>query len=132
MLSTPEYGWSEITIGHWCDKCSYIDDVPFMLLRTVDEIIRTRTPSAVQFDAEGYEYIIVFDLFETHVITTKDKTTYTTIDVTIEDVVKELIKDIRNDLDLWAGWTPRCSEDQLSERKLDLQVWCNVIEKRLK
>ena len=64
MLSTPKYGWSTITIGNWSDRCSYIDDVPFMLLSAVDEVIRTRTTYSVKFDAEGYEYIIVFDEFE--------------------------------------------------------------------
>lgn len=131
MLDTPCAGWSRITIREWSDRCSYIDDVPFMLLSAVDEVVRRHTSYAVKFDAEGYEYIIVFDELETHIITSKDVFAYTTIEIDIEDVVKELIKDIRNDLDLWAYW-PICNEDEFDERRLDLQVWCDVIEKRLK
>lgn len=131
MISTPKYGWSTITIGDWSERCSYLDDVPFMLLSAVDEVIRTRTVNAIKFDAEGYEYVITFDEFETHIVTFKDERTYTAIEIDIEDIAKELITDIRNDLEEWAWWVPGCSEDQFNERKLDLKVYCDIIEKRL-
>ena len=131
MISTPKYGWSTITIGDWSERCSYLDDVPFMLLSAIDKVLRMHVPCAVRFDAEGFEYIIVFDENETHIIELNDKITYHTIEIYIEYIVKELIADIRNDLEEWAWWVPGCSEDQFNERKLDLEVYCDIIEKRL-
>lgn len=134
MLKTPQYGWSEITIGDWYDRCSYLDDVPYRLLEAVDFTNRTRRPSAVEFDAEGYEYIIVFDTWETHIIhNTFDGEEYRliTIEIALKDLIRELIADIRRDLKEWSEWGYDISCDEIEERKLDLNAWCNVIEKRL-
>lgn len=32
MLSKPQFGWTDITIGDWTGKLSYINDVPVVLL----------------------------------------------------------------------------------------------------
>ena len=132
MLKTPWCGWSEITIGNWHDRCSYLDDVPYMLLEAVDCVNRTGRPSAVQFDAEGWEYIIVFDTWETHIISNDSERehNYYTIEINLKDLTRELIADIRRDLDEWSKW---CSDSdyETEERKADLDAWCNVVEKRL-
>ena len=134
MLSKPEYGWSEITIGHWHDRCSYLDDVPYMLLDAVDYTNRTHRPSVVKFDAEGWEYIIVFDMTNVHVNTCDfyGEYRYTTVDVNLCNLIRELVADIRRDLDAWAEWGDHLSEYEINERKLDLAIFCNVVEKRLK
>jgi hypothetical protein len=132
MLKTPWCGWSEITIGNWHDRCSYLDDVPYMLLETVDDVNRTGRPSSVKFDAEGYHYIIVFDMYETHIICDSFDIGYDlhTIEINIKDLIRDLLADIRRDLDAWGKW---CSDSdyETEERKADLDAWCNVIEKRL-
>ena len=46
----------------WSDRCSYLDDVLFLLLEGIEEALRTGNPVAARFDAEGWEYLIVFDL----------------------------------------------------------------------
>ena len=133
MLKTPKYGWSEITIGNWYDRCSYLDDVPYRLLEAVDYTNRCGRPSSVKFDAEGWEYIIVFDQFETHIIcyNFKGEYNYYTIEINLKDLIRELLADIRRDLKAWSEWGYDISEDEAEERKLDLDAWCNVIEKRL-
>lgn len=133
MLATPEFGWSEITIGDWHDRCSYVDDVPYMLLEAVDIVNRTGRPHCVKFDAEGWEYIIVFNIYETHIIhcNFEGEYHYYTIEIRLKDLTIELLSDIRKDLDLWAGWSFSASEDEICERKKDLAAWCDVIEKRL-
>lgn len=133
MLATPQYGWSEITIGDWHDRCSYLDDVSYELLEAVDATNRTGRPHCVKFDAEGWEYIIVFGMYETHIIhcNFEGEYHYYTIEIHIKDLARELLSDIRKDLDLWAEWPYSASEDEISERKRDLSVWCDAIEKRL-
>jgi hypothetical protein len=133
MLETPWCGWSEIKIGDWHDRCSYIDDVPYRLLEAVDHTNRTGMPSSVKFDAEGWEYIIVFDMHETHIICNgfDDGYRYNTIDISLKDLIRELIADIRRDIVAWSKWHYDVSEYEAEERKLDLEAWCNAIEKRL-
>lgn len=133
MLAMPEYGWSKITIGDWYDRCSYLNDVPYELLEAVDVVIRTGKPHCVKFDAEGWYYTIVFDMYETHIIDcdSRGKFHCYTVEVRVKDLAMELLSDIRKDLDLWANWLVPDSEEETSERKKDLAAWCDVIEKRL-
>jgi hypothetical protein len=133
MLKTPWCGWSEITIGNWHDRCSYLDDVPYRLLEAVDHVNRTGTPSAVKFDAEGWSYIIVFDMYHTHIICDGIDVVYKyyTVDIHIKDLARDLISDIRRDIKAWSEWFGNISDYEAEERKLDLEAWCNVIEKRL-
>lgn len=140
MLSKPKHGWSEITISSWSDRCSYIDDVPFMLLEAIEESCRVNKPVSVKFDAEGWDYIIVFDQFETHIITTNPNDVdtdfgnfdYYTIEVDRDELAKELIADIRKYIDHWTKWDGYCENaDYVEERQKDLLVLCDVIEKRL-
>lgn len=133
MLSTPQFGWSEITIGDWHDRCSYLDDVPFDLLKTVDAVIRTGRPHCTKFDVEGWEYIIVFDMYETHILhfDVDGECHYYTMEIYIKDLARELLSDIRKDLDSWAEWLDYASEYTICERKKDLSAWCDAIETRL-
>ena len=133
MLATPKYGWSEITIGNWHDRCSYLDDVPYRLLESVDYTNRCGRPSSVKFDAEGWEYIIVFDMYKTHIICDNDDCKYIlyTVEINLKDLIRELIYDIRRDIDAWSKWYCDVREYEAEERKLDLAAWCDVIEKRL-
>lgn len=133
MLKEPKHGWSQITIGNWSDRCSYLDDVPYLLLEGVEEVCRTGHPVAAKFDAEGWEYLIVFDVYETHIITETDSGYFlTTETVQIKSLAEELVADIRRDLKAWSRWTNYgdMSEDEMSEREKDLAVLCDILEKR--
>ena len=136
MLSTPNHGWSNITIGNWSDRCSYLDDVPFLLLEALEQSCREHKPVSAKFDAEGWDYIITFDWWHTHVISEKfdeDGYAYFSIDVNRDDLARELIADIRRDIDGWSSWFcyRNMTEDYILERKKDLLALCDVVEKRL-
>lgn len=134
MLATPKHGWSQITIGNWTDRCSYLNDVPTLLLEALELTCRTHRPAAVAFDAEGWEYTIVFDDFATHVISDNcdEGYIYSSVEVKPADLAKELIADIRRDIDGWADWAFEPSDDEVGERKKDLLVYCDILEKRIK
>ena len=87
-----------------------------------------------EFDAEGYEYTIVFGTVETYIISNKDDGTFSlvVIETNIYELAKELTDDIRSNLDAWAKWPGDISEDEISERKADFEVLCEMIEKRNK
>lgn len=139
MLSTPCAGWTEISLGEWHDRASYLDDVPMILLKTMEEAIRLRAPKSCLFDAEGYEYIMVFDEDHTFVVTRseEDPDYHTFTDIPLgwrnSDLVQELVSNIRRDVALWAAWGDCCedmSDDQKTERAKDLICLCEIVEKR--
>lgn len=134
MFSKPKNGWCTITIGEWSDRCSYLDDVPFMVLEGLEESCRTHKPVAAKFDAEGWEYIIVFDWLETHIISDiGGKYELVTVDVNRDELALQAISDIRRDIDGWASWLSysTMSDDEKEERKKDLLVLCDILSKRL-
>jgi len=134
MLERPEYGWSRVTIGDWSDRCGYLDDVPFLLLEALEQICRTTKPSAVRLDAEGWEYLIVFNLCETHIITeTDDGYALHTVESTPDKLAQELVSDIKENLCQWAEWPDYgdMSDDEKEERAKDLSVLCGIVEQRL-
>lgn len=132
-LETPQHGWSKLHMGSWSGRLSYVDDPAFDLLWAVERALRTKQPSAVRFDAEGHEYIIIFDWYDQFVITDHDTPELTRIDMKLKDVAAALVRDIRKDLDLWAAF-PAGAEDsqfELEDRKIDLGILLSVVEKRL-
>lgn len=136
MLQTPKYGWTNITIGDWTDRCSDISgDVPYLLLEAVDYTNRTHRPSSVSLDAEGWEYVIVFHNYEAHIITNdiNGEWQYHTVEIPITRLIRDLLADIRKDLNAWSEWgIEKCEDDmEIEERQKDLRVWCDVIERRL-
>ena len=133
MLDTPRYGWSNIHIGTWSDRCSYLDDVPVKLLETFLHCYRCSEPQSVRFDAEGYEYIIVFDTYQTYVITSDDEDKLTVLDATYRKLAPECITDIRRDLDAWVDFQVCDYEgpSKQQKRKDEICRLCDVIESRI-
>ncbi len=131
MLSTPKYGWSEVTIGRWSDRCSYLSDVPFSLLEAVEYVYVTRLPYALKLDAEGWEYIIVFDECETYIITDNESydKKYINIEIDIGTIADELTKDINRDIDKWASWTDygKMTPDEFKKRKDSLIRYTSLL-----
>ena len=134
-LEKPLHGWSAFHMGNWSGRLSYVDDPAFDLLWAMERAARTRRPSSVKFDAEGYEFIIVFDLAEQYVITddADANSRLDVIDVPLRDIAPGIIRDIKADLDLWAAF-PAGIEDsaaQIEERKINLGILLSVVAERL-
>lgn len=107
MLSKPQFGWTDITIGDWTGKLSYIDDVPTVLLNAFYNVFSNQKPEVVCFDAEGMNYWIVFDLLDTIIITEDENCQYSVShqDIDIKELSLELCNDIHTNLEEWAHWT---------------------------
>ena len=113
MLSRPRYGWTEITIGDFKSSASYLTDVPNDLLDELIRSIENRCPACITFDAEGYDFTIVSDIFYTHVIKEKEDTEgfeYYTSPISKREFAKTVIEDIKSNLDAWADW--ECCENE--------------------
>ena len=139
MLKKPKYGWSRITIGDWSDSVSYIDDVPGMLLNALIDSCRNHHPVAVKFDAEGYEYVLLFDwqcsyvLYQSvpfvHAKPLEEEPEVLIFDVERKDVAAELIQDIRTDIDDWAQFEASMdSEETAAKNKERLLALCDELE----
>lgn len=133
MLSEPKYGWANISIGDWTDRCSYLTDVPFQLLEAMNESCKKHKPVAVEFDAEGWEYIIIFDWFKTHIITENDNFELKTIEVNRDNLAKELVDDILRNIDEWSSWNDYgdMTERGKMQRKIMLIGLCNDLMKNI-
>lgn len=129
MLDAPKLGWSKIHIGAWSDRRSYLDDVPMKLLEAFVRCFRESEPQSVRFDAEGYEYILVFDTYQTCVITSKDGNELTVLDVDYRTLVAECITDIRRDLDAWEAFMYSDANSEVLQKRKDDMLWlCDTME----
>lgn len=133
MLSRPKGGWSTITIGSWSDRCSYLDDVPVILLKGFVESCITHRPAAMKFDAEGYEYIIVVDWTATHIITNKnDDFELITQNIDRDVLATKLIVDIRENIKEWAMFIADTPTQSIVDRRiLELTELCNQLEESI-
>lgn len=106
MLSKPQFGWTDITIGDWTGKLSYIDDVPVVLLNAFYNVFSNQKPEVVCFDAESMNYWIVFDLLDTIIITEDENYQYSVSrqNVSVEELGMQMWDDIYRELKDWACW----------------------------
>lgn len=106
MLSKPQFGWTDITIGDWTGKLSYIDDVPVVLLNAFCNVFSNQEPEGIYFDAEGINYWIVFDLFDTIIITEDENCQYSVSrqNVGVGELGMQMWNDITCKLKDWIRW----------------------------
>lgn len=112
MLNKPQYGWCDINIGTWHDRASYLTNPHIDLLDAFLGLYRSRKAQVVDCDAEGWEYKIVIDFFEVHIIESKEEYKYYSFDIDSKYLALELIKDIEYNIDEWSKWD-YCDENEL-------------------
>lgn len=107
VLEKPFGGWVNIHVYNFVDRASYLTDVPMDILQSLIAAYRHHTPAAVKFDAEGWEWILVMDDFDIHIISDDcvEGFTYCNYEVDRDDFVQKVISDILRDIDDWAAWS---------------------------
>lgn len=134
MLSIPEYGWVDVSIGNWIDRASYLTDPHLDLMDAFINLLNNKKVSAVNFDAEGWEYIIVLDLYSSYVIDSKEERPQLyNFDISANILAEELYKDISNNLYKWSVWdcvveTEKIRLEKEVEIKNKLQELRNAID----
>ena len=105
MLSIPKHGWVNISIGDWSDRASYLTDVHIDILNALINLLQNRKVSSVYCDAEGWEYIIVFDFYRVYIIEDKEEEPKLYhFDMSVKDLAIEVYKDIKENLYAWSLW----------------------------
>ena len=134
MFTKPEYGWTDVTIGDYTSRASYITDIPFDALDNVTEAIKYKDYGQTytqRFDAEGWEFIIEADANQTKLTIEEEDTKTIIIPKTMFDWAKEIITDIETYLEDWAKWTWDQNLDepeQYEENKKELQQKINQLK----
>ena len=144
MLSNPHStGWTRISIGDWSNRASYLTDVPMNIL---DAFLNKRYgPVAVDFDAEGWEYIVVCDDYITYVIdydynstieymqaSDNDSLTLRIIEIDKEELVRDFINDIESILDEWICWMLPDTKSEILEREQELRKKLEILKNMYK
>ena len=128
-------GWGKISIGDWSDRISDVfNDAPFELLYLFIDSCKNHKPSSMKFDAEGYEYILTIDWNCVYIITETedDEVTFKKIEVNRDELARELISDIRNNIDSCVDWClDKLDNKQREERAFNLELKCKVLEGNL-
>ena len=95
--------------------------------------LQHETPVAIEFDAEGYDYTLVFSTGVIHIISgNEEDSSYRlfTGDVSYKTLAQELISDIQNNIDGWTYWLSYqdSNSEQLCARRKHLIAKCAMIE----
>jgi hypothetical protein len=105
MLAKPSCGWTYVTIGDFTGPASYLTDVPMDCMSHMIDALEDGRDFCASFDAEGWSYKVISDEYWTAVIEEKNGPVLHTIDgVNKFDLAKELIADVKENLDAWADW----------------------------
>jgi hypothetical protein len=104
MLSKPSGGWTDISICDFKNRASYLTDVPFELADAFIHAKKSYQPACVRFDAEGWDYILIADCNEAHIIFRDECPVILNYDVTRNILANELIDDLENYSHDWIEW----------------------------
>ena len=124
-------GWADLKIGKFKGKCSYIQNVPFIVLMAWEEF-QDLGYCIIQLDGEDAEYEIIitehgvkiftYDYSGSHFCTLKEFETHQQK----YHLLKDLVMDIVDNVDEWSDWLCMCDKntihynDVFNKYKLDI------------
>lgn len=115
MLKNRGNGWATFHAGDFTGSVSYITPAPLDLLTATFKFLKTRLPQTVEFDEEGSSFLFILNNYCSYVIAERDAPELYLIDRCGEDLVSEILHDIREEgLDNWAS--SFCTEPREYER----------------
>ena len=115
MLSKPWCGWTTVHIGDWEGSASYLTSVPFDVLESMIFSLENCVPFSVEFDAEGWSFIVVSTDYESYVIEYKDEPILYHFDIDKVNLAQEILIDLGEHRDLWLKWEDEEIDKEKSE-----------------
>ena len=104
MLSKPQHGWTEIVVGDFVGRGSYIQDLPVMLLEMFLRTLRWNIPSEITINEEGSTFRLCAASATTLSIHHSAGETFS-FDIDLRILAAELIADLRRDWQDWFVWS---------------------------
>lgn len=103
MISNPNFGWCDFSLGDFTGTPSYLTDVPIDLLDAFCECFE-KGRSVCFFDEEGTEFWLILDMHLPSIFVIEEKVGTVLHDFSSMDIMelaKELIANIEKDLEGW-------------------------------
>ena len=109
MLSKPEHGWTDFSLGESCYSLSYLSNIPLEWLERAIFGLETLLP----FDVYGYcepgRMVCTVDFLECRITfederPSKRDSSFETVPVHMLDFFKSLHEDISGHIDDWTKW----------------------------
>ncbi len=110
MISPPSQGWATVTVGEYQLDVSYILPVPEMLLTAFIRALSVNSVADVTFDAEGFTWRMEVGA-ETHLTILDSCPKSVVVPVSLQDMARMALTDIRRNMDAWCRWNRSESED---------------------
>lgn len=122
MLTRPNHGWSEVTIGDFTASAGYLTDIPFEWLRACISSLKYNIPLSLFIEEEGSTCFIVSYYDRTYAITEDDDETELKAigGITHFDIAGMLIDDIKAYFEDWVNWYAFDKETEDTDRRTEL------------
>ena len=122
MFSKPKHGWTNLKLGDFSQRASYLTDIPNDCLDAFIYAIQNKVPVAISFDAEGWDFHLVSSYYQTYIILDKEDVKTFVIDKDFKEIAKVLINNIESYFDEWVNWEWYEGEDEvyINDRKKSL------------
>ena len=132
MLAVPKYGWNNINIGSFSDRASYLTNVPMDCLKNMIIALENNIDFCIDFDAEGWDFKVISDNYNTYIINSKESIELYTEDINIYKLAKEIHDDIFNNLNDWLSWYFEENElEEIENYKNELNLLLDKLKKLL-
>jgi len=127
VFSKPAYGWSRVEIGEFCGEASYLTDVPFDILSALIAHFEYNIATGVLFDEEGSDFVFMVDKCKSYILSDRDELRIYEIHKDDYEIAEEIINDIEEYIDGWAGWLSYDHDICVESRKTEIQKLINEL-----
>lgn len=109
MLSKPEHGWTEFSLGNNCYSLSYLSNLPFDWLDRAIFGLETLLPFEVYGYCEPGRMVCTVDFSECRILYENgkhqnDNSSCETVSVNMLEFCQKLYDDVANHIDDWQAW----------------------------
>ena len=119
MISNPKHGWCNFVLLNdeyvpFMGTPSYLTNVPVDLLQAFLDY-KTTSQGMVWFDEEGSEFTLVLNPYSMFIISEDEEgedRLYNFSELSIDNLIKELIQDIESDLAGWSIFYCGCEDEE--------------------
>lgn len=129
MISNPKHGWCNFKLRTFEGTPSYLTDVSLDLLMAFIDY-HAKGCGVAWFDEEGTEFTLVITPYSLFIIEEKDKSIlHVFSEMRIEDVEKELIDDIENDLYGWINFITDNDPEEVKQHETEIRQKLVILKK---
>lgn len=128
ILSNPNYGWCDFTLGEFHGTPSYLTDVPIDVLQACLDYKYNGYGMAC-FDEEGSTFILILMTDNIYLITENEKAAlYKPQVVNTSDIVNQMVKDIEKDLVKWVNFLTYDENDENERKIIQNQLYTLILD----